>query len=57
MRLRRDFLATLAGATALRAATIPRPAPEFTFKLLDGSGFNLSQAKGKIAAISFISTG
>lgn len=47
----------MAGAGALSAAVLPRTAPEFTFALPDATAFKLSQVKGKLAAVSFISTG
>jgi cytochrome oxidase Cu insertion factor (SCO1/SenC/PrrC family) len=57
MTLRRDLLTALVGAGVLRAATLPRTAPDFTWTLPDAKALKLSQLKGKIAAVSFISTG
>ena len=57
MHFRREFLAAMAGAAAVEAAILPRTAPEFVLALPDGAPFKLSQLRGKIAAVSFISTG
>ena len=53
---RRDFLAAMAGAAAVTAAVLPRQAPDFVFTLPDGKQRRLSEWRGKVVAVSFIST-
>jgi peroxiredoxin len=43
-------------APVLRAATIPRKAPDFAIHLANGKQTNLSQYKGKVVALVFILT-
>jgi ABC-type nitrate/sulfonate/bicarbonate transport system substrate-binding protein len=56
MTQRRRFLTALAAASAGAAATLPRQAPDFVFVLPDGAKRKLSEFKGKVVAVSFIST-
>jgi cytochrome oxidase Cu insertion factor (SCO1/SenC/PrrC family) len=54
---RRYFLACAAGAAAVaRAATVPRPAPDFTINLPNGGSISLKQYRGRPLAVAFIST-
>jgi len=48
------LLATL--SPALRAGTLPRPAPDFKINLTNGQQVSLSQFKGKTVALIFILT-
>ena len=41
---------------ALLAAQVPRPAPEFVIKLTSGQQLLLSQYRGKVVALEFLST-
>ena len=41
---------------ALLAAEVPRPAPEFVIKLTSGQQLLLSQYRGKVVALEFLST-
>jgi peroxiredoxin len=43
-------------APAMRAANIPRPAPDFAINLPNGQQLTLSQYKGKVVALAFILT-
>jgi peroxiredoxin len=43
-------------ATSLFAATIPRPAPELTFRLTSGQPAKLSQWRGKVILLEFLLT-
>ena len=43
-------------APAVRAAELPRPAPEYIIKLNDGRTLALSQYKGKVVVLAFILT-
>ena len=54
---RRHFL-LLSAAAALpaRAATIPRPAPDFSIVLPDGSKLPLNKYRGKVVGLTFINT-
>ncbi len=45
-----------AGVSALRAAQIPRPAPELALKLVNGQQLLLSKFKGKVIAVEFLQT-
>ena len=45
------FLAALA-----RGADLPRPAPEFAVRMMDGSDMLLSQQRGKVVCLMFILT-
>jgi peroxiredoxin len=58
--LKRRLLAVLAGmaAGALTgvAAEVPRPAPEFVIKLVNGQTALLSQYRGKVVALEFLHT-
>ena len=50
-------LALLAlAAPAIRAANIPRPAPDFAINLPTGQPITLAQYKGKVVALAFILT-
>ena len=40
----------------LFAAQVPRPAPEFPIRLVDGQVLHLSQYKGKVVALAFVQT-
>jgi len=55
---RRHFTLLAAGSAALsaRAATIPRPSPEFVVRLPGGGGLPVSLYRGKVVALTFIST-
>jgi len=46
----------LAGLRAAVAAVLPRQAPDFVFKTPDGKSRKLSEFRGKVVAVSFIST-
>lgn len=56
MRTGRLIAFLLAFALAGVAATVPRPSPEFVITLPDGKQTLLSQHRGKIVALAFIST-
>jgi cytochrome oxidase Cu insertion factor (SCO1/SenC/PrrC family) len=56
MTQRRSFLAALTAASAATGANLPRQAPDFTFTMPDGKKRRLSEFKGKVVAVSFIST-
>jgi peroxiredoxin len=43
-------------ASAIRAANIPRPAPDFAINLATGQHLTLAQYKGKVVALVFILT-
>ncbi len=43
-------------APAIRAANIPRPAPDFAINLATGQHLTLAQYKGKVVALAFILT-
>jgi len=43
-------------AALLSGADIPRPAPEFPVRMMDGSDLLLSQQKGKVVCLMFILT-
>jgi peroxiredoxin len=43
-------------APAIRAANIPRPAPDFAINLANGQQVTLAQYKGKVVALAFILT-
>ncbi len=43
-------------AAPLVAADIPRPAPEFTVHMVDGSQVQFSQYRGKVLAVEFLQT-
>ena len=43
-------------APAIRAANIPRPAPDFAINLSNGQQLTLAQNKGKVVALAFILT-
>lgn len=55
---RRHFL-LLSAAAALpaRAATIPRPAPDFSINMPDGSKLPIRKYRGKLVGLTFINTG
>ncbi|MGE5486820.1 MAG: TlpA disulfide reductase family protein [bacterium] len=57
---RRQFLLAIgagtAAAPALRAAQVPRPAPELAVRLVNGQQLLLSQFKGKVIALEFLQT-
>jgi hypothetical protein len=55
MNRRRAALAALGIAMPLFSATVPRPSPEFTANLPGGGRFSLSQYKGKVVVLVFIS--
>src|SRR5215831_5310210 len=46
----------LAASVAVQAADMPRKAPELALHMADGKDVQLSQFKGKIVALAFIST-
>lgn len=50
------FALAFAGSLILRAAEIPRPAPEFAIRMSDGSQLLLSQFKGKVVVMVFMYT-
>jgi len=54
---RRSFLVSLGATSLVRAANLPRVAPEVSVAFSDGVTRKLSELRGKIAAVSFISTG
>lgn len=54
--MRRLLLALIAGAGALAAAEVPRPAPEYAFNLPGGEQINLSRYSGKVVALEFLFT-
>lgn len=49
------FILCLAGVL-LFGATVPRPAPDFTFALPNGKQMKLSQFKGQVVAVEFLLT-
>jgi peroxiredoxin len=52
---RRLFAALiLTGALSVKAAEVPRPAPEYTVNMPDGKPVKLSQYKGKIVLVEFL---
>jgi hypothetical protein len=54
---RRYFFFCAAGAAAaVRAATIPRQAPDFSINLPGGGSISLKQYRGRPVAVAFIST-
>jgi thiol-disulfide isomerase/thioredoxin len=53
---RRTMLGTIAGAAAVAAATVPRPAGEFGFELPGGKPALISQWRGKAVMLAFFST-
>ncbi len=44
------------GGAALAQGPIPRPSPEYTFPLADGKKVSLSQYRGKVVALTFLSS-
>jgi peroxiredoxin len=56
MRFGRLIALTLILTLAAMAVTIPRPSPEFVITLPDGKQALLSQYRGKIVALAFVST-
>ena len=46
----------VAGVIALGAAEVPRPSPEFVINLTNGPQKLLSEYRGKVVALEFIST-
>ncbi len=44
------------GGAALAQGPIPRPSPEFTITLGDGKKMSLSQHRGKVVAVAFLSS-
>src|SRR5947207_2063281 len=57
MRLRKLFtFLLLATSLAVWAADLPRKCPEFSLHLADGKDLALSQLRGKVVALAFIST-
>jgi cytochrome oxidase Cu insertion factor (SCO1/SenC/PrrC family) len=54
---RRYFLAfTAAAAVPAWAAEIPRPSPDFSINLADGTKLPLNKFRGKVVVMTFIST-
>lgn len=50
------FLTSLILAAGLAGAQVPRPAPEYSFKLTNGQTVNLSQYRGKAVVLEFLLT-
>jgi peroxiredoxin len=50
------ILTTLVLAAGLAGAQAPRPAPEYSFKLLSGQTVRLSQYRGKVVVLQFLLT-
>jgi len=58
---RREWARRLLGAGALAGVArgqgpVPRPSPEFTFALADGKKVSLGQYRGKVVALTFLSS-
>ena len=58
MPLSRRYRLALAAVLFLPvlAATVPRPAPDFSLNMTDGSKLPLTQFRGKVVVLAFIST-
>lgn len=56
MRCRALFLAGLIGVGALFGAAVPRPAPDFSMRLPDGTSLSFRQYRGKVLLMAFIKT-
>jgi peroxiredoxin len=55
-KLKRVVLAALLCAALASGADVPRPAPEFAIRLMDGTDMLLSQQRGKVVCLLFILT-
>src|SRR5437879_11885364 len=51
-----DRMSTKDGKPLVKAADTPAPAPEVTFKDLDGKDVTLAQYKGKVVLVNFWAT-
>src|SRR5437879_8404740 len=51
-----DRMSTKDGKPLVKAADTPTPAPEVTFKDLDGKDVTLAQYKGKVVLVNFWAT-
>ena len=62
MMTRRELTRGLLGGMVAAAGTaraqgpVPRPSPEFTFTLVDGRKVALSQYRGKVVVLAFLSS-
>ena len=52
-----DRMSTKGGKPLVKAADTPAPAPEVTFKDLDGKDVTLAQYKGKVVLVNFFLRG
>jgi hypothetical protein len=51
---RRVFLPLLTASLAL--AQVPRPSPDYSFKLADGRDVKVNDYRGKVVVLAFMST-
>ena len=55
MRIATKVFLTLLAATAA-ISQVPRPSPEYSYKLLDGKDVKVNDYRGKVVVLAFMST-